>query len=350
MGAGQQHRLARLRERRARGHHLCVPGAARVVAVDDAGALADGLLVDAVVGGVHDEPAGRTAEALRGKGPQRGVRRDPEREAVVHRRGVGQHQPLALVAVQRHRGTPVGEVEGQPLPELVPRPRRAQVEERLERQVDRLDLPRVVLAPGEQSADLAGQDTAASVVLDGELPLAYAEQGRGLRVHHLLDSLDLHEVVARADRAEPEPRKLHRESGELVPQAVHAAVPPEVEPAALLDTLEVVGGCAPALHAELGAVLGRLEHLAGAQLLVALRRVGVALAHAPHEALDRPRVRVVRVQRDQRHPAVDRRAGQVGPDRAAGGDGHAGGQLHLRLVVEVRQHDRRSGEVGVGHP
>ena len=203
---------------------------------------------------------------------------DPEREAVVHRRRVGQHQPLALVAVQRHRGTPVGEVEGQPLPELVPRPGRAQVEERLERQVDRLDLPRVVLAPGEQSADLAGQDTAASVVLDGELPLAYAEQGRGLRVHHLLDSLDLHEVVARADRAEPEPRKLHRESGELVPQAVHAAVPPEVEPAALLDTLEVVGGGAPALHAELGAVLGRLEHLAGAQLLV--RRVFRSTAKA----------------------------------------------------------------------
>ena len=67
-------------------------------------------------------------------------------------------------------------------------------------------------------------------------------------------------------------------------------------------------------------------------------------------ALDGPRVRVLGVERDQRHPAVDRRAGQVGPDRAPGGDGHAGGQLHLRLVVEVGQHDRRSGEVRVGDP
>ena len=39
-----------------------------------------------------------------------------EREAVVHRRGVGEHQPLALVAVERERRAPVGEVEAAAAP------------------------------------------------------------------------------------------------------------------------------------------------------------------------------------------------------------------------------------------
>ena len=60
-------------------------------------------------------------------------------------------------------------------------------------------ISRVVLAPEEQPAELTGQHPAAAVVLQGELALGDAQCRRPLGVEHLLDPLQLDEVVGGAD-------------------------------------------------------------------------------------------------------------------------------------------------------
>jgi hypothetical protein len=152
-------------------------------------------------------------------------------------------------------------------------------------------------------------------------------------------------VVRRADGAEAVAGQLEGDTGKLGPQPVDAAVALELEPATLLDPLEVVRGCAPPLDAELRPVPDRPDHFRAGQLAGAPGGIGIALTDGPHEGVDGPVVGNLGVDGDQRHPAVDRRTGQVRTDRAGRRDGDAGRQLHPGLVVEIGQYHRWSGQV-----
>ncbi len=141
-----------------------------------------------------------------------------------------------------------------------------------------------------------------------------------LGVEDLLHPLQLDEVVRRADGAEAVAGQLPGQAGELGGEPVDAAVAVQVEPAALLDALQVLGRRVPPLDAELGALVGRPDDLGGGQLAATLGGVGVALPDGAHEPLHRALVGDLAVHRDQRHPAVHRRARQVGPHRRGGRD------------------------------
>ena len=111
-------------------------------------------------------------------------------------------------------------------------------------------MPRVVLAAPEQSADLAGEHAAAGVVLQSQLPLPHPERGRGRFVEDLLDLLQLDEVIARTDRTEAQPGELEGERRQLAQQPIGAPVPIEVEPAVLLDSLQIAIVHLPTLAGE----------------------------------------------------------------------------------------------------
>ena len=102
----------------------------------------------------------------------------------------------------------------------------------------RPDVDGVVDASAEEAPDLAGEHAAAGVVLQGELSLRDTERRGGVLVEDLLDLLELDEVVARPDRAEAQPGKWNASEGSSLAKPVRAAVPLEVQSAALLDPLQ----------------------------------------------------------------------------------------------------------------
>ena len=268
---------------------------------------------------------------------------------VVHRGRVGEQQPLPLDAVAVHRREAAAEVHRHALAELGVRADGRQVVQRLLHRHRGPQLARVVLAPAEQRADLAGQHTAAGVVLQGELPLVDAERVGGRLVEDLLDLLQLDEVVAGTDGSEAQPGELERQTRQFAGQPAAAAVAVKVDAAELLDAAQLVAVHAEPAGREQRPVDGRPAYLGRGQLAHGARRVRVPLADVPVELLDAGPAGLVAVQRDQRHAAVHRRGRERRPDRVDRRDRHRGRQFHVPLVVEVRQDDRGRRQVGVAH-
>ncbi len=185
------------------------------------------------------------------------------------------------------------------------------------------------------------------MVLERDLALLHPEEGRQIVVEDLLDLLELDEVGTRSDRTEAQPGQLGDHPGQLAHGPVDAAIRFERQSAALLDPGQLGGVDVPAVHGELGPADGAIAHLRRAQVAPIAGRVRVELADAAVEASDRGLVRARAVESDQGHPAVDGGAGQGGPNRSPGGDRDGRRGLHAVLVVEVRQHHRGGGEVGV---
>ena len=152
------------------------------------------------------------------------------------------------------------------------------------------------------------------------------------------------------DRAEPQPGQREREPRQLAPASGRRLPtapgrpgrPPRPAPARPAST--------PYRSAANSRAAGRRPRRRRVWTVRAAGPAGTGSAPAPAgRSLSIGRaVRPVAVQRDQRHPAVDRGAGEGRPDRVGGGDGDARGHLQLGLVVEVRQHDGRRGQVDLG--
>ncbi len=343
--AGHEHGLSHGPERRPGGHLVRGVRAAGVVPVHQRRGAVDLLLVDGVVRGVDDQAGGTGAQVQRPQSRQAAVRGGAEREPVVHGRRGREHHPVPLVAVQRDGRAAGPEVVAEPPSQLLARPGRGQVRQRTLHSHLQRHGPVDLASPGEQPADLAGEHPASGVVLQRQLSLGHPQDGRGPGVQDLLDDLQLDEMVARPDRPEPEPRGLEGQPGQLTAKPGHAAVAIEVEATALLDPRQRVRLQPVAVDTEGRALVGRAQHIRGRELAAPARRVRVARRHGIEETGYRGPVRHVGVQGHERHPAVDRRAGEGRTDRSDGGHGDAGGHLHVVLVVEVGQHDRWSREV-----
>ena len=78
------------------------------------------------------------------------------------------------------------------------------------------------------------------MVLDGDLPEREPERRRRIRVKHLGDLLQLHEVIARTDRAEPDSGELPHRPRKLTAHAVGAAEVAELHPTRELDPIDVL--------------------------------------------------------------------------------------------------------------
>lgn len=287
------------------------------------------------------------AEHLARQGSQGGVGRQPECEAVVHGRRIGEQQPFPLGAATCHRRAAVGEVQRQPGAQVLDRARRGEVKEWLLERHHRAVLARVVLPAAEQAPDGTCQDAPASVVLQRQLPEPDAQPLGCILVVDLLDALQLDEMVARPDDAEPDLRELDQQAGQLAPSAAHAPEVLEVQAAAFLDVHQVRRVDVKPVRGEVGALERAGQHLGGGQVAAVSCRFRQPFAHASEELGDRPFGRRVGVECHQRHAAVHRGAGEGGTDGVPGGDGDARGHLHLGLVVEVRKHHGRCGEVDV---
>ena len=94
------------------------------------------------------------------------------------------------------------------------------------------------LRRAEQHAELARQRAAAAVVLQGDRACLDPEQRGSLGVEHLLHLLQLDEVVARADRPEPDTGELLDEPRELAANALAAAEGLDGEAPSLFDSVE----------------------------------------------------------------------------------------------------------------
>ena len=140
-----QHRLPRLAENRVAGHSRCRIRAHAVVTMDNRFLPADHLLVDRVMRGVDDQPAG-AAEGIERHPAQGRVRAQAEGEAVVHRRRIRNHQALALGAIPRDGWAVVGEIERVAIAQLLQRPCAREVMQRLLQPHDPLEHPVPALA------------------------------------------------------------------------------------------------------------------------------------------------------------------------------------------------------------
>ena len=212
-------------------------GAAGVLAVHERPRPAHLFLVDRVVRRIDHEARG-CPERRAGHPAQRVVGGHPVGEAVVHREPGGQQDTPPVVTVDGDRRGALGEVGRQPLPE--PGSRCQQVGERLLYRHLGAEHPRRALAPCVQLAELAGQDAAAIVELDGHLPGADAEFFRRGGIEDLLDLLQLKEMGARPDTAEAQAAHLHNQPRQFLGGALGAAVRVDVEPATLLDVVQLV--------------------------------------------------------------------------------------------------------------
>ena len=101
------------------------------------------------------------------------------------------------------------------------------------------DLARDLLTPAEQAPHLPGEHAAAAVVLKRQLAEMETQPGGDRSIEDLFDLLQLDEVVARADGAEPHARQLPHGPGELASHAVDAAVALDVEATAGIDPVEL---------------------------------------------------------------------------------------------------------------
>src|SRR6202043_3573130 len=104
----------------------------------------------------------------------------------------GQKNTAPVVAVDGYRRAALGEVGRQPLPE--PGARCQQVGERLLYRPLGAEHAGGALSPGGQLAELAGQDAAAIVELDGHLAGADTQFLRRVLIEDLLDLLQLKEM------------------------------------------------------------------------------------------------------------------------------------------------------------
>ena len=197
----------------------------------------------------------------------------------------------------------------------------------------------------EQPSYLTGERAAPGVVLDRQLTRGHPEDLRRLGIEDLLYPLELNEVVRWPDRAESEAGQMERKSRKLAPQPLHAAVWFEVKTAALLYARQRLRVQAISLYAELRAALGAAEYVPRGKLPAPCGRVRVAASYFVEEAPQCGLARGIDVEREQCHPAVDRGAGELGPDGSERGDGDAGGHLEVMLMVEVRQDHGGSSEV-----
>ena len=297
---------------------------------------------------VDDEPTTCGPEGLVRHAHQACVGRRPKGEAVVHRGRVRQHEPFAFGPVprDRHAGR---EVQRLPQPELVERPRRPEVVQGLLHRHLPADLAGDLLTTPEQAPHLAGQHSTAAVVLERELPEVQTQPGGDRSVEDLLDLLQLDEVVARADGAEPHARQLLRHPRQLTADAFRTAVPVHVEAAALLDPLELLCIEPEPVDREGRPFLGAPEDVVGGQLERFLRRPRVPLTDPPVEVTDGLDAGPIDVERDQGHAAVHRAAGEGRANRVACRHGDARRHLHVFLVEEVGQHDGRGHQIGVSH-
>src|SRR6266700_4127694 len=125
---------------------------------------------------------------------------------------------------------------------------------------------RVSLPRAEQDAELTWECPASAVVLEGYLALLDPKKPRGLGVEDLVYLLQLDEVVALADRPEPDSRQVLDQPWQLALDALDPAVPLEVQRASLLEPgerrlvdAELVGG-------ETGSVGGAAHDLVGAEV------------------------------------------------------------------------------------
>src|SRR4029077_3242653 len=135
------------------------------------------------------------------------------------------------------------------------------------------------------------------------------------------DLLQLDEVVAGTDRAEPDSRELLNRPGKLSPNPVDPAQTVDVDASPQLDRvdigridLESLGGeCRP---------LGRAaDHLLAGQVTAVGRGKRIAVPKAPEKPPPRRRSGTLDIQRDQRQTAVERRARKDGANRVPGGNG-----------------------------
>ena len=209
------------------------------------------------------------------------------------------------------------------------------------------DGARDLLATAEQPPHLPGQHPAAAVVLERQLTDVDAEFGGDRSVDDLLDLLELDEVVAGADRAEPHARQLPRHPRQLAADAFGAAVSVHIETTALLDPLELSSVEREAVNCEGRTLLRAPKNVVGGQLEPTSRRPRVPLPDAPIEITDGLDARPLDVERDQGHAAVHRAAGEGRADRVPRRYGDARRHLHVVLVEEVGQHDGWRHEIGI---
>src|SRR5215213_11406061 len=142
------------------------------------------------------------------------------------------------------------------------------------------------LARPVEAPELAGERASASVELKRHLARLEPEQGRGGRVEDLVHLLELDEVVALADRAEPDPRDLLHRPRKLAPHAIDPAIAVDVETAALLHAVELGGVDAVPVHGEAGPLGRAADHLFLGQVRPVAGRIRVALAHTVVEVRD----------------------------------------------------------------
>src|SRR5439155_24801941 len=124
---------------------------------------------------------------------------------------------------------------------------------------------------GEDAPHLTGQLATARVELDGGLAPLESERHRRARIEDLLDHLELHEMVARADRAEPQPRRLPRGPGQLTAELGGSPVAIHVEATALLDPLEGLRFQAEPIDRELRTLGRRPDGLGRAEFVTPSR-------------------------------------------------------------------------------
>ena len=159
------------------------------------------------------------------------------------------------------RRTAIPKVEAEPGSQLRNRMRGGQVVEGLLHRHHRTMLPRIVDTPPEQPPDRTGEDPAATVVLQRDLARLDAQPVRRVGLVHLLDALQLDEVVAGTDGPEPEARQLDEQPRELTSRAVDAAMGVKIQAASLLDSIEVGGFDAVPFGGEAGAIEGAPRNL-----------------------------------------------------------------------------------------
>src|SRR6266576_6938210 len=341
----QQNRLANPSENRMATHARRRIRPRRVVPMDDCSLSRYLLLIDRVVRGIDDQPAPRRPEGLTQQGSERCVRRQPEREPVIHRHHVGEHEALTFASPAFDRQCTTGEIERCTRAQLPYRAGAPEVVERLLQRHLEPERPRIPLACAEEDPELAGERSATPVVLKRDLSGLQTEQTGRFTVEYLLDLLELDEVVARADCREPGPGEVLDQPRQLTPDPLDATVRVDVEATALFDAGQYRRIQIELLGRELRALGGAADDFLRLQDAAVRRRVGQRFTHASIEVDRALRARLLHVKRHERHAAIQRTAREGALDRVASRDRDARRHLLVILQVKVRQHRGRCGEV-----
>jgi hypothetical protein len=124
------------------------------------------------------------------------------------------------------------------------------------------------------------------------------------RIQDLDNLLKLDEMVTRTDRPELHASELKTELRQLATEPRRAAVGFEIQPSALLDSVELSRIHAEPIHGEEGPLNRGPDNVLRRELPAIRGWMRKALAHPSVEIRDRVRIRPPCIERDQGHAAV----------------------------------------------